>query len=105
MYTIYKMHRRVNAPVEFKGLKGQYIVYAGGSVIGAMLLFAVLYIVGVNSYICLVVCSGMGGLGIGAAYHWSQRYGVNGWRKRHRARASPKAFKGGSRREYLQLKN
>jgi hypothetical protein len=105
MPTVYKMHRRVNAPVEFKGLKGQYIFYAGASVIAAMLLFASLYIVGVNSYVCLVISFGIGGMGIGAAYHLSQRYGVYGWRKRQRARAAPKALKGGSRRQYLQLKN
>lgn len=104
MYTVYKMHRRVNAPVEFKGLKGQYILYAGGSVITAMLLFAVLYIVGVNSYICLAICFGMGALGVGAAHYLSQHYGVHGWRKRRRARAAPKGFKGGSRYLYLQQK-
>ncbi|HVU56060.1 MAG TPA: DUF4133 domain-containing protein [Puia sp.] len=104
MYAVFKMHRRVNAPVEFKGLKGQYILYAGTTVIGSMMLFAILYIVGVNSYFCLFLCFGIGVVGIGGAYHLSQRYGAHGWRKRRRARASPKALRSGSRRMYWQLK-
>lgn len=104
MYTVFKVHRRVNAPVTFKGLKGQYIVYAGAAVVGSMILFAILYIAGVNSYCCLLLCFGIGTMGIGGAYHLSQRYGVHGWRKRSRARASPKAMRSGSRLVYLQLK-
>lgn len=104
MYTIYKTHRRVNAPVEFKGLKGQYILYAIGCVVGGMLLFAILYIVGVNSYCCLFVCFGMGAFSIGAMYHLSQRYGVHGWYKRRRARRLPTALWSGTRRVYMRLK-
>ncbi|HVV07247.1 MAG TPA: DUF4133 domain-containing protein [Puia sp.] len=104
MYTVFKVHRRVNAPVEFKGLKGQYILYAGASVIACMVLFAILYLVGVNSYICLPVCFGIGALCIGRAFHLSQHYGIYGWRKRRRARASPGALKSGTRRVYLALK-
>ncbi|HEY8970720.1 MAG TPA: DUF4133 domain-containing protein [Puia sp.] len=104
MYTIFKVHRRVNAPVEFKGLKGQYILYAGATVIGCMVLFAILYIARVNSYLCLFLCFGLGAMGIGRIYHLSQRYGVYGWRKSRRARRAPKALRSGSRREYLQLK-
>jgi len=104
MYTVFKVHRRVNSPVEFKGLKGQYILFAGAFVIASMVLFAILYISGVNSYLCLFLCFGIGAIGIGTTYHLSQRYGIYGWRKRRRARASPKALTSGSRREYLQLK-
>jgi len=104
MYTVFKVHRRVNAPVTFKGLKGQYILFAGAAVVSSMILFAVLYIAGVNSYICLLLCFGIGTIGIGGAYHFSHRYGVYGWRKRSRARASPKTMRAGSRLVYLQLK-
>lgn len=104
MYTVFKVHRRVNAPVEFKGLKGQYILYAGASVIVCMVLFAILYIAGVNSYLCLLSCFGIGALCIGGAYHLSQRYGVYGWHKKRRARASPKVLRSGTRQVYLQPK-
>jgi len=104
MYTVFKVHRRVNAPVEFKGLKGQYILYAGASVIACMVLFAILYIAGVNSYLCLLLCFGIGALCIGRAFHLSQRYGIYGWRKKRSARGSPKALRSGSRSVYLLLK-
>jgi hypothetical protein len=104
MSTIYTNHRRVNAPIGFKGLKGQYILYAGGAIVAALFLFALLYIAHVNSWVCLLLCLGTGGSGIGGAYHFSHRYGVYGWRKRRAARRLPKALRSGSRKQYLQLK-
>jgi hypothetical protein len=59
---------------------------------------------GVNSYLCLLVCFGIGASCIGRAFHLSHHYGIYGWRKRRRARASPKALKSDSRRVYLLLK-
>ncbi|MES1249574.1 MAG: DUF4133 domain-containing protein, partial [Chitinophaga rupis] len=44
MLPVYKVHRRINAPLQFKGFKAQYIFYAGGIIVGSMLFFAALYI-------------------------------------------------------------
>ena len=104
MPPVYKTHRRINAPIEFRGFKAQYILYAGGSVIVSMILFAILFIAGLNSYMCLLVGFGMGAMGLGMAWHLSHRYGIYGWRKRRWAGKVPKALRSGSRRHYLQLK-
>lgn len=104
MPAIYTMHRRVNAPVEFKGLKGQYILFAGGTVVADLFLFAILHILGVNDLICLVLCFGTGAIGISGAYHFSRRYGIHGWRKRRMARKIPAALRSNSRRIFIQLK-
>jgi hypothetical protein len=104
MSTIYTTHRRINAPVEFKGLKGPYILFAGGTVVADLFLFAILHILGVNDLICLILCFGTGALGIGGAYHLSRRYGVHGWRKRRAARRLPKVLRCDSRSLFLELK-
>jgi len=104
MPTTYTTHRRVNAPVEFKGLKGQYILFAGGSVIAGLFLFALLYIIGLNDWLCLVLCVSAGMFGIGGSYYLSRRYGVHGWRKRRMARKTPRALRSGTRRLFIQLK-
>ncbi|MDO6433044.1 DUF4133 domain-containing protein [Flavitalea sp. BT771] len=105
MHTLYQVHRRVNTPIELNGLKGQYILYAGGTVLADLFLFAILYIAGVSSWVCLVLCFGMGVLGIGTAYHFSGRYGVYGWRKQQMAKQFPKALRSAGRSLYAQLKN
>ena len=105
MYTVYKMHRRVNAPLEFHGLKAQYIFYAGGLVVADMLLFAILYIVGVNNYVCLALCFGIGAAGLGVCHYLSHRYGPHGWRKRHMAGTLPNGLRPRGRRVYLHLKH
>jgi len=104
MPTVYKIHRRVNAPIEFNGLKAQYILYAGGVIVGDLFLFAILYIAGISSWICLVVCCGLGSAGVGGAYHLSHRYGEYGWRKRRARRGVPKVLCATSRQVYLRLK-
>jgi len=104
MPTTYTMHRRVNAPVEFKGLKGQYILFAGGTVVADLFLFALLYIIGLNHWICLVLCTGLGAVGIGGSYYFSRQYGVHGWRKRSVARKTPKVLRSNTRRIFIQLK-
>lgn len=104
MSTMYKIHRRIDAPIELGGLKGQYILYAGGCVIANMLLFAILYIAGVNNWICLLLCFGSGGVGIGMTHRYSRHYGPHGWHKRRLAARIPKALRAYSRRPYLELK-
>src|SRR5258707_8206521 len=81
MFTTYKTHRRVNAPIEFHGFKAQYILYAGGCVISNMVLFALLYIIGASSWICLLLCFGLATLGIYITQRFSHRYGQYGCRK------------------------
>ena len=47
--SIYGINKGINKPIEFKGLKAQYIWYLGGGLAGLLVLFGVLYISGVNT--------------------------------------------------------
>ena len=43
MNSVYKINKGINKPIEFKGLKAQYIGYLGAGVIVLLILFAIFY--------------------------------------------------------------
>ena len=49
--SVYLINKGINKPILFHGLRAQYILYAGAIITGDTLLFAVLYISGINSWI------------------------------------------------------
>jgi len=63
--SVYKINKGINKPIEFKGLKAQYIAYLGAGLIVLLILFAILYIVGVNMFVCLAF---IGALGVGPVH-------------------------------------
>ena len=60
--SVYTINKGINKPVEFRGLKAQYIWYLGGGLIILLILFAILYICGINAFVCLgiIIISGTG---------------------------------------------
>ena len=44
--SIYGINKGINKPIEFRGLKAQYIWYLAGGLVGLLVLFAILYISG-----------------------------------------------------------
>ena len=53
--SVYQINKGINKPIEFKGLKAQYIWYLGGGLVALLILFAIIYIIGVNVFICLAL--------------------------------------------------
>lgn len=88
--SVYTINKGVNRPLEFKGLKAQYIWWLGGGIAGVLLLFAILYIGGVNPWVCLGI-AGVAGLGLfRQVYHMSRTYGQYGLMKKRAARLVPR---------------
>ena len=102
MASVYQVNKGINKSMEFKGLKAQYIWYLGGGLMGSLLLFALLYAAGANSYICMVVAFGSGGGCIGLAYKLSDRYGEHGLMKRMAKRNVPGVLKSYSRKIFIK---
>ena len=48
--SVYQINKGINKPIEFKGLKAQYIWYLGGGLVILMIIFVILYIAGINIY-------------------------------------------------------
>ena len=72
----YPVNKGAGNPVEFKGLKSQYLfVFAGG------LAVVILYLAGVDQWICIPFGSISGGLLVWVTFRLNARYGEHGLMK------------------------
>lgn len=98
--SVYTINKGINKPIEFKGLKAQYIWYLGGGLLVLLVLFAILYICGVNTYVLLFIILGLGTGLFMHVYRLSQKYGEHGMMKKVARRAIPKLVKANSRKVF-----
>lgn len=94
----------MNRPIVFKGLKAQYIWYMGGAVMVLLIVYVILYLCHVNTFICLAFIFVIGSILVAYIYRLSAKYGQYGMLKRIAKRSIPKAIKSYSRKEFTQLK-
>ena len=102
MASVYKINRGVNQPVIFKGLKAQYIWYLGGGLVILLISFAILYICGVNMFICLGIVFIAGGILFKRVYGMSRKYGEHGLMKKIGKRQVPGLIKNNSRKVFIR---
>lgn len=89
MNSIYAINKGVNKPVVFKGLKAQYIWYLGIGLAMLLLLFALLYIMGIQVLICVLLIGVLGVLLFYYVYRVNHHYGEFGWMKKMAKRSVP----------------
>ncbi|GGC42597.1 hypothetical protein GCM10011386_38550 [Parapedobacter defluvii] len=104
MATIYRINKGINKPIEFRGLKGQYIGYLAGGLVGLLLLFAGMYLIGTDLYICLPVVAVLGTALFIGVNRLSHRFGQHGLMKYFARKGMPQYLKSRSRRIYTTLK-
>jgi len=100
---VYTINKGINKAIEFKGLKAQYIWYVAGVLIGVLLLYGVLYVAGISSWICIPVAFGAGGLVTSRVYRISKKYGQYGLMKMRARKGVPSALLSGSRKFFIHL--
>ncbi len=99
--SVYKINKGINKPIEFKGLKAQYIWWLGGGIVGLLLVFAILFVIGVNSFVSLVLV-GLAGVGVFLwVYKLSNTYGEHGMKKKMARRNIPPVIKCYSRKCFI----
>ena len=98
----YQINKGINRPIEFKGLKAQYIGYLGGGLVFLLVLFAVLYLIGVAVYLCILIVLGLGSLLFSQVFGLSHRYGEHGLMKRNARKYLPDYLKFKSRRLFYE---
>jgi hypothetical protein len=103
MNSIYKINKGINKPIEFRGLKAQYIGYLGIGVIVLLIIFAILYISGINMFVCLGVILLLGTLLFIGIYRLSDTYGQHGLVKKLAKRNIPQYLICPSRKIFLEL--
>ena len=103
--SVYSINKGINKPIEFKGLKAQYIGYLGVGLLALLILFAVLYIIGVNMFICLALILCLGTVLFMSVYRLSAKYGQYGLLKKAAKRNIPQLVTCNSRRFFLILES
>lgn len=104
MSSVYQLNKGINKAIEFRGLKAQYITYLAVGLVTLLILFAVLYISGVNTYICLFFVGGSGTTLIMTVFRLSHKYGQYGLLKKNAKRSLPDYLKFRSRKLSINLK-
>jgi hypothetical protein len=100
----YSINKGINKAIEFKGLKAQYIGYVVGVILGSMLVYGVMYVCGLSSYICVPVTLGLGGAGIAWVLRMSKKFGQYGMMKWRAKRGVPKALVSRSRKLFIEIR-
>jgi len=95
--SVYRINKGINKPIEFKGLKAQYIWYLGGGFVVLLILFVVMYLLGVNTYVCLISIVLSGTVLFIRIHKLSHKYGEYGMMKKIAQRGIPKVIKCNSR--------
>ena len=99
--SVYKINKGINKPIEFRGFKAQYIWYLGIGLVILLVLFAILYIVGVNTYACLIFILM---LGVSLYLHISKlsnKYGEHGMMKKIASQSVPRVIRSYSRKIFM----
>ncbi len=104
MSSVYQINRGVDKPIQFKGLKAQYIAYLAIGLVLLLISFAVLYICGLSLFIILPVIIGLGTALFFSVFHLSHKYGEHGLMKYFAKRSLPRYLKFNSRRIFTGLK-
>jgi hypothetical protein len=76
--------------VEFKGLKAQYLFIFAGGLLGVLILVMILYMTGVNSWICLLLGSGGASLTVWQTFSLNKKYGRYGLMKLSATKKHPR---------------
>ena len=101
--SVYQINKGINKSIEFRGLKAQYIWYLGGGVIGLLMFFAVMYFIGINTFICLGIIIILGTGLFMYVYNLSNTYGEFGMMKKLARRNIPHVVKCNSRKCFTAL--
>lgn len=100
--SVYQINKGINQSIEFKGLKAQYIWYLGGGVVGLMIVFAILFFIGIPSLVCVAFIGIAGTVMVIKIYKMSHQYGEYGMMKAIARKQIPMNVKVYSRRAFIK---
>ena len=97
---IYFVNKGINKSIVFRGLKAQYIWYMGGAMVGLLIVYSVMYLLKINTFISLGVTICLGAAVMMFIYHLSGTYGEHGLSKALASRGIPRIVKARSRKVF-----
>ena len=86
----YPINKGIGRPVEFKGLKAQYLFIFCGGLLALFVLFVILYMVGIDPWICIGFGAASSSLLVWQTFALNARYGEHGLMKLGAARSHPR---------------
>ena len=86
----YPINKGIGRPVEFKGLKAQYLFIFCGGLLALFVLFVILYMVGIDQWICIGFGAASSSVLVWQTFALNARYGEHGLMKLGAARMRPR---------------
>ncbi|MCY0976847.1 DUF4133 domain-containing protein [Chryseobacterium wangxinyae] len=86
----YHINKGIGRTVEFKGLKAQYLFIFAGGLLGLLILVMIMYMAGVNTYICLSIGGLTSSVLIWQTFSLNRKYGEHGLMKLGAKKKHPK---------------
>ncbi|TQM21030.1 DUF4133 domain-containing protein [Chryseobacterium aquifrigidense] len=86
----YHINKGIGRTVEFKGLKAQYLFIFAGGLLGILVFVMIIYMAGVNTYLCLFLGGSISGLLIWQIFSLNRKYGEYGLMKSGAKKRHPK---------------
>lgn len=86
----YPINKGIGRPVEFKGLKAQYLFLFAGGLLAVFILVVILYLCGVSQIACLVIGIVGATLVVWQTFAMNRKYGQYGLMKKGAVRMHPR---------------
>ena len=102
--SVYKINKGINKSIEFKGLKAQYIWYVAITILTLLILFSILYFIGLSQYVCLMMVGGTGFWILKVIFSLSKKYGEHGLMKAMAKKMIPTVIKANNRNIFIKPK-
>lgn len=85
----YTINKGIGKPAEFKGLQSQYLFLFAGGLLSLFVLFVLLYLAGINQWICLAFGTTSSVLLVWGIFFLNGKYGEHGLMKLQANRNHP----------------
>lgn len=86
----YPINKGIGRSVEFQGLKSQYLFIFAGGLLALFVLFVILYMVGVNQWICIGFGGSAASVLVWQTFALNKKYGEHGLMKRSTLHSHPR---------------
>ena len=86
----YPVNKGIGRPVEFKGLKAQYLFLFAGGLLAAFILFVILYMAGAGQWLCIGFGASSASALVWLTFRLNAKYGEHGLMKLGAARMRPR---------------
>lgn len=86
----YPINKGIGRSVEFQGLKSQYLFIFAGGLLALFVLFVILYMVGVNQWICIGFGGTSASILVWQTFFLNKKYGEHGLMKRSALHSHPR---------------